>query len=239
MMTWIQKLACTLALFGVLSFPALGNEVSTAKGRLSRQIHLIGKISDYVDRVDLARLTYLKNTGQKVLDTIEEKGGIGNLAVMREYQILIISYRYSEDFFKFIATERTKKQIADLVKIYTEIAEARGFDDAPYTKITLSVFQQVKILLDELAQMPVGDELKEKMRGLLPLLGHTIARAEEKGDRRSIYELSVPLSKQITVLYPLFDQVGASSAAFEVVLSIQGLNEFYSEFAEIDTRESR
>jgi hypothetical protein len=207
------------------------NEMGDARIQLQKEISLIEHIEPYVERYDLARLYVLKKSSQRVLDSID-KVGLANMQTLREYQVLIVAYRYSEDFFSQISTDMTQKNIAELVRINADIIQARGFDDSPYTEVTGSVFTQMRQLFVELDSLPISDSLRTKIRALTPELGQVLSIAAE-GDRPRTFDAAIPLQKKIAGLYPEFNSVAASGPVFEVVLSIQGLNEFYGEFAQI------
>ncbi|MBI1861163.1 MAG: hypothetical protein HYR96_09630 [Deltaproteobacteria bacterium] len=216
------------------SGPAFGADgVVEAKGRLDRQLQLIKFIEPYVDRPNLARLYVLRSSSNNVLKSIEDNGPL-HKATFQEYQKLIVAYRFSVAFFKQIETEDTAQAISELQKINEDIVVAYGFDDSPYTQITLSVFSQMEKLLTQLSRLSLSDQLKIKVSNVMPVLGEVIAKAKsEGGDTRPIYPVSERGYRAIEKLYPDFNRLAASDSAFEITLEIQGLNEFYAEFARL------
>lgn len=213
------------------------DEVNSAKSRLNRQLQLIGQLEPFVERPYLARLYVLRSSSNNVLESIN-KNGLAHKTTFQEYQKLIVSYRYSVAFFKQIETEDTKAWCVELLKINQEIVDAHGFDDSPYTQITLSVYTQMEKLINQLSLLSLPDDLKVKIANVKPVLGEVLAIAKAKGgDRRTVYPVAERAFEAIEDLYADFNKISASDSAFEVTLEIQGLNEFYAEFAEFGAGE--
>ena len=220
-----------LAILGQFSF---ADEVSDAKARLTRQVQLIESIEPYVERPDLARLYVLRSASQSVLASIE-KNGLANKSTFGEFQKLIVAYRFSIAFFRQIETERSREWIVELLKINDDISKVHGFDDSPYTQITLGVYTQMDKLLAQLNTLPISDALKVTLANVKPVLGEVLAMAKAKeGDRRTVYPVAEKAYIAVKELYPEFAKIAASDRAFEITLEIQGLNEFYGEFAEFE-----
>jgi hypothetical protein len=214
---------------------AVEDEVSTAKQQLNRELELIEQITPYVERLDLARLDFLKRKILAVRGAIEAKG-LAHMATITAYQELIVSFRYSVAFFRQIRTTVTENGIAELLKINDTIIAARGFDDTPYTKITAGVFDQIHKLVLQLGEGPLLSEgLKAKVNELIVPIGRAIAEGRAEGDRPETFQAGTVAYCKILSLYPDFDRVQRSDAGFDVVLEIQGLSEFYAEFAQIRT----
>lgn len=229
----MMRLVILTLFFGMGVAHAADDELNVAKAQLAREVKLLSDIEKYVERIDLARLFVLKKSAQNVSDSIAQVG-FSNMATMRKYQELIVAYRFSMAFFQQIESDDTKDDIAELLRINDAISTARGFDDSPYTQITASVFTQMHKLVLQLTDggPALPEELKQKLSELKAPLGNLIAIAKE-GDRPKTFEAAVPVYHKIEALYPEFNQVMSSHAAFNLVLEIQGLNEFYAEFAQI------
>ena len=211
---------------------AVADEISDAKDRLNREIRLIEHLSNYAERPDLARLYLLRSASRTVLESIE-KNGLAHKTTFQEYQKLIVAYRYSVAFFRKIETDDTKKSIIALLQLNEQIVKAHGFDDSPYTQITLSVYTQMEKLVAQLLQLSLSEATRIRLVDVKPVLGEVIAITKAKGgDRRTVYQVAERAYKAITDLYPEFNKIASSDAAFDVTLEIQGLNEFYAEFAE-------
>ena len=224
----IILLFTSLSLWGYSS-----DEVTVAKEQLQRAKSLINSILPATDRIETSRLTFLKKN-IIATETAVEQNGLAHAATMRSYQHLIVAFRYSSSFFKQIETGYSVNALKELVDIYELIVKARGFDDTPYTQITANVFtemHQLVLQLKSLSTLP--DSLKPKLDALIPKLGNVIAVAKE-GDRPKTFSASIPVSKEITALYADFGTIQHANSAFDIVLDIQGLNEFYSEFAQIE-----
>jgi hypothetical protein len=209
------------------------NEVATAKVQLNQQIAIITKLEPWVELPELSRLYVLKRASAMTLSLVNQKG-LGNMTTIRAYQNLIVTYRFSRDFLTRITNEVNKEQIDQLVALEQQIATARGFDDSPYTQITANVFTQLYQLVQTLSQLPLQDaRFKTELQDLVPQLGKVIAIAKE-GDRPHTFNAAVPVYDKIKALYPRFDEINRSDAAFNTTLEIMGLNEFYGEFAQAE-----
>ena len=209
------------------------DEVSVAKEQLNRAIVLIDGILPGTEHLESARLNFIKRNVLAVKSSLEQNG-LAHAATMRSYQQLIVAFRYSSSFLKQLESEFNSKAIKELFDISELIVKARGFDDTPYTQITANVFSEMHQLflqLQTLASLPA--DLKNQINALIPKLGNVIAIAKQ-GDRPKTFAAAVPLSKEITALYALFGRVQHANPAFDVILDIQGLNEFYAEFAQIE-----
>jgi len=222
---------CVSAL-GIANFAhAETDEATTAKNQLNRQMELLQSIEKYTERSDLARLFVLKKADQTVIDSITRLG-MGHMQTIRDYQTLIVAFRYSSEFFMRVQTQRNKKAILEIISIGDAIAQARGFDDSPYTQITKSVFGQMKKLIDDMQGLVLPQDLLEKLFALRPAMGEVIAIASQ-GDRPKAFAAATALHSKLIELYPAFSTLSISNPAFEIILNIQGLNEFYAEFAQL------
>lgn len=211
---------------------APSNEQVEANTQLESLLTSLGKIELTVERYELGRLLILQKQIEKVRATIQARG-LAHMATIREYQILIVNFRYSTAYLSRVSTDSTSGEIASMLKTLDVIVEQRGFDDSPYTQITLGVFTQLSKLLGELMNAPVSPLLKSQMSALIPSIGQVMAVATQ-GDRPRTFAAAQPLTKQIQSLYPLFLQVSSNDQGFETILNIQGLVEFYAEFAQIE-----
>lgn len=209
------------------------------------QIALIEAISPYVERIDLARLLVVKNSVAAVKTDMEANIANGKNEItfqtLRLIQNLIVQYRFSQVFFGWtepraitsIYTEVTADQLAKLKTLSENMVNEYGYDDSPYTQITANVFRQMQRLLQQLETLPINDELKTNLRSLWPPIGETIAVAEQ-GDRPNTFAKAIPVIAQIRTNYPMFDQISSSDAGFQMIMELQGLTEFYAEYAQVD-----
>lgn len=234
----MKTLSILTLLVASLTAPAAqaqdAGEFDRAMAQLDRQVALLESLEPSVMRLDLGRLFVLRLASQKVKASATTVG-LSHMQTFREYQNLIIAFRYSTSFLKEIATEETQEAITELQQIADAIAEARGFDDSPYTRITESVYAQIKKLMDQLLTLSVSDDLKKKIQDLTPELGTLIATARQ-GDRPRTYAAAKPVYEKIAALYSgdtdLFGPIARSNAAFNITLEIMGLNEYYLEVAQ-------
>lgn len=216
-----------------------------AKSILENQLVLLDKIEPTVERLDLARIIVIRISINTVLNNITSNTA-QNLSpitfeTMRLVQNLIIKYKFSHVFFGWeetpspfsIYTLITRSELLELKSIYEKMVIVFGFDASPYTTITSNTFQQMKKLLDDIEKIPSDETLKSKLRSYWPLIGRTIAIAEQ-GDRPCAFALASKVIHEIRKLYPSFNEMSDSSAAFDLILEFQGLTEFYAEFSQID-----
>lgn len=209
------------------------DELTLAKNQLKNQMGILNKLENTVERIELGRLRLIKKRTESVLQSIESNG-IANAKTMNEYHHLIVAYRYSVSFFKEIETESNSKAIIALLDTTEEIRKARGFDDAPYTQITANVFSQIHTTILQLKDdRNLPTELNQALQALVPELGKVIAIAKE-GDRPRTFEAGTALYEKLEALYPQFDKILHSNSAFDAVLDLQGLLEFYAEFAQVE-----
>ena len=213
---------------------AFAGEVETAQDQLQSQKQIFAVISPTLERVDLGRLRFIESLVDKVRSSIRANG-LAHMETIRNYQELIVAYRFSADFFQKITTGKTQASIAQLLKISDTIASERGFDDSPYTQLIASIFSQLKKLTDDLKKADLSPELGQALTDLLTPMGETIAVAKQ-GDRPKAFAQGDALYLKIRALYPEFDHLSENSEVFQTVISIQGLNEFYGEYAQVRGR---
>lgn len=212
---------------------------------LNEQIKLIEVLEPTVERVDLARLLVIKKMLQIITEDVKTnrngKRKEVTFQTLRLIQGLIIQYRFSKVFFGWseprsltsIYTENTAETLQKLKQLSEEVVSEYGYDDSPYTQITANTFKQMQKLLKVAEDLSFDNKLKTQMRSLWRPIGEVIAIAEQ-GDRPKAFALSVPLVKSIREMYPMFDAISSSNAGFQVILELQGLTEFYAEFAQME-----
>lgn len=227
-------LLISIALLAASFGHAANDEVAYAKRQLERQLNLMTNMEQFIERPDLARLFVLKSGVMRTAASVNQLG-LSHMTTMREYQNQIVAFRFSKAYFRQISSKRAAANIAELVKLNDEIVALRGFDDSPYTKITSSTFNQMyQLTLQLLGKGPViSDQLSVKLNALKPLFGRVLSVAAE-GDRPTTFREAGIVYKSIKDLYPEFNKIMSSHVAFNIVLEIQGLNEFYAEFAQIN-----
>ncbi len=218
-----------------VSVPVLADdEVTLAKEKLSEQIELIEQIEPYVERPSLARLFVLKSASKSVLTSIDETS-YGHAKTFQEYQRLIVAYDFSIAFFREIETDITKESIVALLNNVQEIKTDKGLDASPYTQITESSYAQMRELIKQMRKLAISEGLQKKLGDVEPVIGEVIAISQaKKGDRRTVYPVARKAYDAIVKLYPEMERISSADAAYDISLEIQGLNEFYAEFAEFD-----
>jgi hypothetical protein len=159
--------------------------------------------------------------------------GLAHMKTMGEYQVLMITYRSSKLYLDSVSSDSTASLIAQLKAVTEEIAKDTGVDGWP-TKITLSVFTQIRDNLNQLKQQPISATLQSAIVALDADFGNVMALAYE-GDRPKTFEAATALYRKIQDLYPLIESVSGANPAFELGLTIRGLAEFYAEFAQVNS----
>ncbi len=220
-------------------------EARPATAMLFQQITQLDAISPYVERIDLARLLVIRSAVQAVAQDMERNVRDGKSEVtfqtLRLIQNLIVQYRFSQVFFGWteprsinsIYTDATKTPLAKLKELADGMVVEYGYDDSPYTQITANTFRQMQRLLKQLEDLPLDPSFAERLRALWMPIGETIAIAEQ-GDRPRAFEKAIAVVQAMRDLYPMFDEVSSSSAGFQMVLELQGLTEFYAEYAQVN-----
>lgn len=213
------------------------------------QLDLMQQIAPYVERIDISRLIVIQKSVKAVTDDMETNVREGRKEVtfqtLRLVQNLIVQYRFSQVFFGWsvprsinsIYTDYTAPQLAALKTLSEDIVKEYGYDDSPYTQITANTFRQMQRLLQQLETLPLDDKLKNSLRALWQPIGETIAVAEQ-GDRPKTFAKAIPVIQQVQALYPMFDTISTTEAGFPMIMELQGLTEFYAEFAQMDENQN-
>jgi hypothetical protein len=210
---------------------AASNEVDLMRSTLQKQLKLLVSLKPDMERADLARLSVLETQTRVVLTSINEVG-LGHVSTFRSFQNYIIAFRYSETYLAMIKNKDNLEFVGEIIKISESIAQKYGFDDSPYTRITENVYMQIyRIFTQQIKQLPISDELRVGIDASIRPIGELLSIAKQ-GDRPKTFKKAREVYGLIQNLYRLFDKVSASQQAFLVVLEVQGLNEFYAEFAQ-------
>jgi len=213
------------------SWAAHANDDDNAMKDLNTVIDNITDIKPYTERGDLGRLIMLQKSTQKVLDSIDANG-MANNKTMNAFLEMCISFRYSQAFFIAISSSQTTATIKAIQDTVRKISTERGFDDSPATQVTSNVLNQIARVSDQLMKVDISSNLKQKLNQLKPQLGQAIAVARQ-GDRPNAFAEGNKIYSAYYQLSPDFDKVMSSKEAFNMVLELQGLMEFYAEFAQI------
>jgi hypothetical protein len=209
-------------------------DASTLIYKLSDMTQNISSIQRFTERGDLGRLLILQKTIQKASDATKQNGLL-NQKTMNAFLEMSISFRYSQAFFANITTEETKQNILAVISAVGGITKLMGLDESPATQVTANILTQIKQLNDQLGKMDITTNLKLKLAQINPDLGKAIAEARQ-GDRPLAFEAADKVMKKYYQLSPEFNNVLSGKEAFAVVIEIQGLIEFYDEFAQYSER---
>ena len=207
------------------------NELTESKYRLTRIDKLLASIEYFVEEHDIPRLFLLKKSIRIVLANIK-KHGLGNMTTLNSYQGMLIKFQFSKVFLSRIKSSKVAKWIDEVGVIKDKINKARGFDNSPYSKITHGIFNQIKTLFLALKSIPnISPDTSQIISQFIPKLGKLLSKAAQ-GDRRDAYDAGDEMYYEIKKHYKLFQKEFATGGPFEMILEIQGLNEFYAEYAQ-------
>jgi hypothetical protein len=229
-MRWLLGLIIVIS--GFSSFVFADDIVAQSVSQLNRQIELIEQIKLDVERFDLPRLLVLQSTSRGTLQALKIHGPLHS-DTHREFQNLVITYNYSKSFFDGIESLATADALHELWNISRELAAAQGLDREPETLISLSVFDHMKQIFRQLLLLDLDPRLKN---GLLDL-SEPVARVAEVaylGDHFKTYLKAIPVCRKLRGLYTQFVGMDGQSSAYEMLLELQGLNEFYIQFGQLD-----
>jgi len=230
---WVLALA--LLLVPLVAKPAANDEAEQMRTALGEELRILHWLERDVERLDFARLRLIETNVRVTLDSLNQNG-LAHARTIRNFQQMIITFRYSSAFFTQIETDETGRQIKELLAINDDVIRRLGFDDTPFTQITANVFTQMhKLILQLHDSGTLSGELQKKVSDLIVPLGQVIAIAKQ-GDRPHTFQAAIPIYHRIAALYPEFNRIESSHAAFDIIIEIQGLNEFYGEFAQADDR---
>lgn len=245
-LSFLAPMLISVANAQVVKRPVQGTTATTEPFYL--QIDQIEEISYFVDRVDLARLISIRASIQTIVDDLEAnvraKKQEVTFSSLRKIQNLIVQYRFSQVFFGWstprsstsVYTEYTSGALQKLNQLQQEMVVKFGYDDSPYTQITAQSFKQIQKLMYQLEDLPIDSQFKADLRATWRDIGEVIAISEQ-GDRPLAFKKSIPMLEKLRKLYPQFDQVSATNIGFPIVMEIQGLVEFYAEYAQVEQGE--
>ena len=211
---------------------AADGDLRTVPTLARRQASMIAQIEPYVERVDQPKIQFLRQVSNRLLESVRLQGA-SHVETMQRIQEAVIAYRFSKETFKSIYTEKTAEWIEELQKSAREMALTSGFDQSLYTKITASAFRQLRELTMTLTKLKLPDGLSERLLALQTPIGHVLATAQN-GDTRKTLEAGEACLREIVKLYPEFNQISISDSAFNSVMEIQGIGEFYADFIRAD-----
>jgi hypothetical protein len=150
---------------------------------------------------------------------------------MGEYQVMDMEFRYSSELFDRVTTRRTTDAIARVRAIVAQIEAERRITDP--SLITKGIMEQMLRLVQDLQRVPLPDDLAQALSDLRSPIAHAIAAAGDGDQLDTTRDAARLVHDRIVALYPMFDAIRASDAAFNMVINIHGLNEFYAEWTHI------
>ena len=216
--------------FSHLAFAEGASETQEAIDQLDQQLTELDQIQRFVDRMDQGRVIVLINATNETKVAIEN-WGLVHTATLNQYLKQNLIYRSSTAYFSHVGTVATQPIIDHLYAIMDEIAQSRGLNDFTFNKMTYNTYSQIWSLLQDLIKMDVGEDLRNQVSSLTVEFGNLLAISKEKGDNLQSLKAGAEMFKKMEELYPLFVRFSVSSPAFDLILNIQGLNEFYAEYS--------
>lgn len=211
------------------------------------QLDQLNHISNFVERRDLGRLIAIQNAIKNIIKDMAENLEAGREEVtfktLRRIESIIIQYRFSKSFFGWssprsplsIYNEHSKVELERLRDLQEDLMVTYGYEAYPYSIITASSFRQIQRLLQQLEEFPIDAQLKSELRERWRLIGEVIAIAEQ-GDRPLAFAKATQAVDNLRQLYPQFDEFSTINAAFPLIMEIQGLIEFYADYAQNDLK---
>lgn len=212
-----------------LPLSAFADELSDAKSQLTREIKLLDNLRLHVKKQDLGRLIVLRNACDGVLHSLQTVG-IKNFKTVQQYQNLVMTFRFSDDFFKKVDPEIARPLIKELKSINEEIASTMGFDDSPFTQMTANIFTHMHKIILSLMAMDLDPEVKARLQSLIPALGNAISIALGGDQLESTIIAGKNVYQKIVEIYPLLDRITLSQPAVEAALTMRDLNEIYASY---------
>jgi len=208
--------------------------VTWVKQKLNAQMSLLKGMEDIVERPDLGSVRFLEEVNQAVLGSLEHEE-IFNPSTYQKFDRWVFDYKYSKPLLdKLTLTPSVHESVEQVRSIYNEIVEKFHYNsiESPLTRVA-ETFNMVNKYFDQLMQLPISDELKDKLRDLKPALANVIAIGRQ-GDNVPTFDAATPVYGKVVELYPYFDQISQSDEAFEIVSQIQGLMQVYGNFAAVN-----
>lgn len=213
-------------------------QVITAKDprpTLKRQLQILDSVSKYLDKTELPRLKTINKVVEEAMTAINSHTNIAHRESVQAVQRVVLVFRYSMTFFDQIKSELLASQIGELQKHTDTLSTDFGFDLAEGTNIVELILRQVHSISTQLLEADLPQEIRQDVSALLPVLGRAIAVATT-GDRPNAYAAGDEVYMKISALYEKFNKVSISQSGFSLIQELVELNEFYANYAQINSR---
>ncbi len=224
-----------ITLFFSLSASAQVLNTKDPRPALNREIQLLSQIESYVDKVELIRVSMIKKTLKDALETIRSNSNIAHRESVQAVQQSILVIRYSSSFFEQIKSTFLNKAIGEIQASTQKLATDFGFDLAEGSNIVELIFRQSYIILTQLQDADIPTALKSEIDKIIPIVGRAIA-ISSTGDRPNAYKAGDDVYFKIKTLYDAFNKISLSQSSFSLVQELVELNEFYSNYAQVNSR---
>lgn len=214
--------------------------VVTANAQIRESSHALTQIDSLLSNLkslrqalhaqDEGRVLVLERLARETRESIQ-KHGLVHLATNHHFKMVIVGYKYAEDFFRFIRTRRTARAIAETLATIRSLRESLGIDREPSSRTLEAHFLQLKTSIDELVRRDgVPEALRKSLEGLVGKLGDAIAVAGLGDDARTM-EIGRQLYADIKRLYPDLYRISETEPLFGISLELRRVNEFIGKFA--------
>ncbi len=187
-------------------------------------------LKDEIIRNDLGRLLVLEREVKKVRDSVVNLP-TGHFDIFRSYQDMIRTFIYSEDWFKKDFPDAARPYLVKLEETIAQLRVSRGFDESPFGMVVYDILKQLHLKFNDLLDRDIDSDFKAKIAEVISTIAEAMPIAK-RGDRPLAFEEADKVYAKVKDLYPYFDEVATSDSLFETYISIQGINEYYSDAAQ-------
>lgn len=189
----------------------------------------LNAIEDQVEDVYKPRHFLFKKRTQQVIDSINKRG-IGPMGTTQAYLEMIDKFTYTSAFWEKNATPALQSTIQAALAVVKQIEEEKEFGKYQITRVA-NTFVEITQLLNDLVDETKSPLLNQTVNELRPHLALAIAKGQ-LGDRPEAFDSGTLAYDRLKSLYPLFNSLANSKAAFGLVLNIQALVDYYGDFAQ-------
>lgn len=215
------------------------DQVQTIIGQFQRQLALIEGVRHHIEEADLGQLNLLRNASRNALESIQDPNrGPINAATSRALYTVYIRYHYSRSYLDSVDGDAWENEIREVRTIADTIARAHGLNESPAVRQTHEVFSQMRTLLNQLRDRRLGADMSRRLEDLVARIGQDVLPlALANDDRPNTTDAARPVCRDIRLLYPdLVRAATPTNGVRELVIELQGLNEYYAEFCNLNGR---
>lgn len=205
-------------------------ESSHALTQIDKLLSNLKTLRQALHAQDEGRVLVLERLARETRDAIQTHGLV-HLATNHRFKMVIVGYKYAEDFFRFIRAKRTAHAIDDTLATIRSLRESLGIDREPSSRTLEAHFLQLKTSMDELLRRDgVEESLRKSLERLVGKLGDAIALAGLGDDERTM-DAGRKLYAEIKAIYPALFKASETEPLFGISLELRRVNEFIGKFA--------